>query len=397
MAYDIKRLPSEASVDHDHEASLHDIKISGITKSFYNNGEMRQVLRPVDILIPHGKFVSIIGPSGCGKSTLFNIVAGLLPPTSGDITIGEKSILGEKGYVGYMLQKDMLLPWRTIIDNIILGLEIKGVPKREARKQALPLMEKYGLSGFEKNYPCELSGGMRQRAALLRTLLYDREIILLDEPFGALDAQTRQSMQNWLLEIWEDFHKTVLFVTHDMDEAIKIADRICIMHDGNIVQFDTPEEILKHPVNEFVSSFVGKNRIWDSPELIRASDIMIKRVITTYPGVSLVRAYEYMRYNKVDTLMVVDHSQMLQGMITAKMIRRQPRDNHLLVRDIMVNPAYCAQEDDNLVDVMQQTRQHDFYNVPVLDEQGKLRGLITRSSLVTTFSKQFDLEEGEQA
>ena len=104
-----------------------------------------------------------------------------------------------------------------------------------------------------------------------------------------------------------------------------------------------------------------------------------------------------MRYNKVDTLRVVDHSQMLQGMITAKMIRRQPRDNHLLVRDIMVNPAYCAQEDDNLVDVMQQTRQHDFYNVPVLDEQGKLRGLITRSSLVTTFSKQFDLEEGEQA
>jgi len=226
--HDIKRLPSEASVDHDHEASLHDIKISGITKSFYNNGEMRQVLRPVNILIPHGKFVSIIGPSGCGKSTLFNIVAGLLPPTSGDITIGEKSILGEKGYVGYMLQKDMLLPWRTIIDNIILGLEIKGVPKREARKQALPLMEKYGLSGFEKNYPCELSGGMRQRAALLRTLLYDREIILLDEPFGALDAQTRQSMQNWLLEIWEDFHKTVLFVTHDMDEAIYLSDIIYV-------------------------------------------------------------------------------------------------------------------------------------------------------------------------
>lgn len=189
---------------------------------------MRQVLRPVNILIPHGKFVSIIGPSGCGKSTLFNIVAGLLPPTSGDITIGEKSILGEKGYVGYMLQKDMLLPWRTIIDNIILGLEIKGVPKREARKQALPLMEKYGLSGFEKNYPCELSGGMRQRAALLRTLLYDREIILLDEPFGALDAQTRQSMQNWLLEIWEDFHKTVLFVTHDMDEAIYLSDIIYV-------------------------------------------------------------------------------------------------------------------------------------------------------------------------
>ena len=124
---------------------------------------------------------------------------------------------------------------------------------------------------------------------------------------------------------------------------------------------------------------------------------MIRHVITTYPGVSLVRAYEYMRYNKVDTLMVVDHRHSLQGMITASMIRRQPRDNHLLVKDIMIEPAYCAKEEDNLVDVMQKTKQHDFYNVPVLDEQGTLCGLITRSSLVTTFSKQFDLEEGEQA
>ena len=227
--HDIKRLPSEASVDHDHEASLHDIKISGITKSFYNNGEMRQVLRPVNILIPHGKFVSIIGPSGCGKSTLFNIVAGLLPPTSGDITIGEKSILGEKGYVGYMLQKDMLLPWRTIIDNIILGLEIKGVPKREARKQALPLMEKYGLSGFEKNYPCELSGGMRQRAALLRTLLYDREIILLDEPFGALDAFTRVSLQDRLIELWKSIGYTAIMVTHDVEEAVVLSQKVVVM------------------------------------------------------------------------------------------------------------------------------------------------------------------------
>ena len=122
----------------------------------------------------------------------------------------------------------MLLPWRSIIDNIILGLEISGVKKKEARERALPLMQKYGLGGFEKNYPHELSGGMRQRAALLRTLLYDRDIILLDEPFGALDAQTRLSMQNWLLQIWRDFGKTILFVTHDIDEAIYLSDVIYV-------------------------------------------------------------------------------------------------------------------------------------------------------------------------
>lgn len=122
----------------------------------------------------------------------------------------------------------MLLPWRTILENIILGMEIKGVPRKKAAERALPLMEKYGLSGFDKHFPGELSGGMRQRAALLRTLLYDRDILLLDEPFGALDAQTRLSMQNWLLEIWQDFGKTVLFITHDIDEAIYLSDEIYV-------------------------------------------------------------------------------------------------------------------------------------------------------------------------
>ena len=180
---------------------MKNIEIKNISKSFRVNGEDRRALMPTDLLIEEGKFVTLIGPSGCGKSTLFNIIAGLLPPSSGDIQIQGKSILEQKGYVGYMLQKDMLLPWRSILDNIILGLEISGVKKKEARERAFPLMQKYGLGGFEKNYPHELSGGMRQRAALLRTLLYDRDIILLDEPFGALEAQTRLSMQNWLLPI----------------------------------------------------------------------------------------------------------------------------------------------------------------------------------------------------
>lgn len=204
------------------------IEIQKISKLYRDQGTDFVALRETNINIEAGKFICIIGPSGCGKSTLFNIIAGLMPPSSGDILLNGESILGKKGRVGYMLQKDMLLPWRTILDNIILGMEVKHVPKNEAIAKAMPLIEKYGLKGFEKRYPDELSGGMRQRAALLRTILYDSDIILLDEPFGALDAQTRLNMQNWLLQIWRDFKKTVLFVTHDIDEAIYLADDIYV-------------------------------------------------------------------------------------------------------------------------------------------------------------------------
>ena len=204
------------------------IKVDSVSKVFTSGGKVFSALDNVGFAVEEGKFVSIIGPSGCGKSTMFNIIAGLMPPTNGNVFADGESIAGRAGYVGYMLQKDMLLPWRNILDNIVLGLEIRGVPRKKAAARALPLMEKYGLKGFEKQYPNELSGGMRQRAALLRTLLYDRDIMLLDEPFGALDAQTRLSMQNWLLEIWRDFGKTILFVTHDIDEAIYLADEIYV-------------------------------------------------------------------------------------------------------------------------------------------------------------------------
>ena len=204
------------------------IEIDGVSKIFRKNGKDITAMQETSLSIDNGRFVSIIGPSGCGKSTLFNIIAGLVPPSTGQVLADGKNIIGKTGYVGYMLQKDMLLPWRTILDNITLGMEIRGVPRRQAVERALPLMERYGLKGFDKHYPKELSGGMRQRAALLRTLLYDRDIILLDEPFGALDAQTRITMQNWLLQLWGDFGKTVLFVTHDIDEAIYLSDDIYV-------------------------------------------------------------------------------------------------------------------------------------------------------------------------
>ncbi|WP_413382613.1 ABC transporter ATP-binding protein [Alkalihalobacillus sp. 1P02AB] len=205
------------------------IELKNVSKRFSSKGKEVTAVDSVDMKIPDHKFISIIGPSGCGKSTLFNIISGLDEPTDGELIIDGTNVNGETGLVGYMLQKDLLLPWRTILDNVILGMEIIKVPKVEAKKIALPLLEKYGLKGFENSYPSQLSGGMRQRAALLRTVLYNRDVVLLDEPFGALDAQTRANMQEWLLDLWDDFQKTILFVTHDIDEAIYLSDEIYIM------------------------------------------------------------------------------------------------------------------------------------------------------------------------
>lgn len=204
------------------------LDVRSISKIFSRDGRTVAALDPVSLTIADGRLVSLIGPSGCGKSTLFNIIAGLLAPTTGDVFADGRSIVAHPGYVAYMLQKGLLLPWRTILANITLPAEIRRVPKRDAIARAQPLIERYGLAGFEHHYPHELSGGMRQRASLLRTMLYDRDIVLLDEPFGALDAQTRLLMQSWLLEVWSDLRKTILFVTHDIDEAIYLSDDIYV-------------------------------------------------------------------------------------------------------------------------------------------------------------------------
>ncbi|MER1998548.1 MAG: ABC transporter ATP-binding protein [Lysinibacillus sp.] len=206
------------------------LELVNLTKYFEDAaGNKTVAISNINMQIPNHRFISIIGPSGCGKSTLFNIVSGLMEATEGEIVVDGQQVNGLSGIVGYMLQKDLLLPWRTIVDNIILGMELKGIPKKEAKNLAIPMIHKYGLKGFENSYPSQLSGGMRQRAALLRTILYDRDIILLDEPFGALDAQTRAYMQEWLLDLWDDFQKTILFITHDIDEAIYLSDEVYIM------------------------------------------------------------------------------------------------------------------------------------------------------------------------
>jgi ABC-type nitrate/sulfonate/bicarbonate transport system ATPase subunit len=208
------------------------IRLQGISKHFAIGAGAVQALDRVDLAIKPGEFVTLIGPSGCGKSTLFNIIVGLTAPDPGcEMFIDGKPQPHDHllGRVAFMPQRDMLLPWRTVIDNAILAAEIDGVPRAEARQRAAAALDRFGLSGFGKHYPAQLSGGMRQRVALMRTFLFERDIMLLDEPFGALDALTRALMQRWLLEVWEGAKRTVLFITHDIDEAIFLGDRVLVM------------------------------------------------------------------------------------------------------------------------------------------------------------------------
>ena len=205
------------------------VRLEGVSKSFRQGGRTLSVLEEVSLSLSPGEFISVIGPSGCGKSTLLNIIAGLEEPTVGTVRLSGDGAGRRLGHVGYMHQKDLLLPWRTVLDNAILGLEVQGVRRAEARRRALDLTERFGLGGFEHHYPFALSGGMRQRAAFLRTMLTERSLILLDEPFGALDALTRSQMQEWLLDLWEGSGKSIILVTHDVDEALFLSDRVYVL------------------------------------------------------------------------------------------------------------------------------------------------------------------------
>lgn len=217
------------------------LNVNGVSKSF----EDGQVIKDISIELHEGEIVSLLGVSGGGKTTLFNIIAGLSMPDIGNVVLDGEDITGKPGNISYMLQKDLLLPYRTIVDNVALPLLIRGMSKKEAREKASGYFEEFGLSGTEKKYPAQLSGGMKQRAALLRTYLFSEKVALLDEPFSALDMLTKGTVHEWYLDVMEKIKLSTLFITHDIDEAILLSDRIYLLtgKPGTI----TKEIVIKEP------------------------------------------------------------------------------------------------------------------------------------------------------
>lgn len=201
------------------------LRVKGVSKSF----EQEQIIKDISIELREGEIVSLLGVSGGGKTTLFNIIAGLSEPDGGKVYLENEDVTGKPGNVSYMLQKDLLLPYRTIVDNVALPLIIRGMKKKEARQKAASYFEEFGLAGTEKKYPAQLSGGMKQRAALLRTYLFSEKVALLDEPFSALDMLTKSTVHEWYLDVMEKIKLSTLFITHDIDEAILLSDRIYLL------------------------------------------------------------------------------------------------------------------------------------------------------------------------
>ena len=371
------------------------IRFEGITKKYGDDA----VLSDISFSVDKGNLVVLIGPSGCGKTTLLKIVNRLIKPTSGNVYVNGESIFDRdeielRRNIGYVIQQTGLFPHMTVRQNIEIIPMLQRKDKREIREKSRQLMEMVGLDPdqFLDRYPSQLSGGQQQRIGVARAFACDPEVILMDEPFSALDPPTRLQLQEELAQLQLSVRKTIVFVTHDMDEAVKIADKICILNEGGVVQYDTVQEIMRNPVNEFVVGFIGKNRIWSSPEYISANDIMIHNPTCTSPENTVLRSLHKMNINRVDSLLVTDKQRKSLGIVFAKDLRDITEKN-TLVSEVMHTDFDSVKLDTNIVEILQLANNSSRSSFPVIDDQKNLYGLVTKSSLLTAVSQQYIADE----
>ena len=343
-----------------------------------------------------GEIVFLICPSGCGKTTTLRMVNRLIEPTEGTIyidgtDIGKLDAVELRRNIGYVIQQIALFPHMTIAQNIGLVPYLKNWPEKKRKERVEELLEFVGMppSQFYNRYPNELSGGQQQRIGVARALAADPDIILMDEPFGAVDPITRTSLQEELLQMHDKLAKTIVFVTHDMDEALKLADKIAIMKDGKVLQYDRPDQLLTNPAHGFVEEFIGKDRLLKQPEFINVKDVMIKNPVTILPERTLTQALEKMRQEKVDSLMVIDESGSFIGLTTANDVL-QNFDRAERVSEIQTTNVHHVSENANISQVLSIMAQKQVGYVPVISDDNKLAGLITRSSLVNVLGQRLN-------
>lgn len=373
------------------------IEFQNVTK-IYKGGKM--AVEDVNLSFDQGEFICFIGTSGSGKTTCMRMINRMNEPTKGKILINDQDIQGFnpvelRRKIGYVIQNIGLIPHMTIRENITLVqrlLKVSEVTRNETAEKMIDLVEL--PREILDRYPSELSGGQQQRIGVVRALAADQDIILMDEPFGALDPITRDALQDLVKDLQERLGKTIVFVTHDMDEALKLANRIVIMSEGKVIQFDTPENILKNPANEFVEELIGEDRLLQAkPDTTTVGEVMLNKAVSITPEKSLREAIKLMREKRVDTLLVTDDSNVLKGFIDVETMEKM-RGKVSSVGDILNPNVISVNQKTQLRNILQRILKRGLKYVPVVDDDNRLVGILTRASLVDIV---YDVLWGDEA
>ena len=381
------------------------IRFVGVNKT-YDDGH--QVLRDLNLEIKEGEITVLIGPSGCGKTTTMKLINRLIQPTSGQIQIDGQEIASLdpvvlRRKIGYVIQNIGLFPHMNIARNVGVVPRMLKWDKTKIAQKVNELLSMVGLEPrmFANRYPSELSGGQQQRVGVIRALAADPSIILMDEPFSALDPISREQLQDELIRLQTELKKTIVFVTHDMDEAIKLADTIVLMNGGQIVQSGSPDQILRHPANDFVKSFIGKKRMSANrsmEEMPTASDVMVQSPAIALPTRGLAEAIKMMESRRVDSLLIVDKGNRLLGSVSIYQVIDHYGDEGKTVADIMSPPTHTVRKNTPLSAALNLMSEHQLSNVPVVRDDRQFIGLITRGSVVRHLADVYSREnEGKQA
>lgn len=374
------------------------IEFDHVSKIYNGN---KVAVEDITLSFDKGEFICLIGTSGSGKTTTMRMINRMIDPTKGTITINGENIKDKnpvelRRQIGYVIQNIGLMPHMTIRENITLVQRLLKVDKEEQNKTAERMIDLVELPReMLDRYPHELSGGQQQRIGVVRALAADQDIILMDEPFGALDPITRDSLQDLVKDLQERLGKTIIFVTHDMDEALKLANRIAIMDHGKVIQFDTPENILQQPANEFVEELLGEDRLLQAkPDTTTVGEIMMNTAVSITPEKSLQNAIRLMREKRVDTLLVVDEDNVLKGFVDVETIDQERRHGRATSIGDIINPKVFYVKESALVrDSLQRILKRGVKYVPVVDDANHLVGILTRVSLVDII---YDVLWGEE-